>query len=111
MGDSVDELLVDFVGPKDSLYEGGKWKLRVMLPDDYPFKSPRWAKYICCVNNGQVMIPIKIDRVQFQTKSSIGFSMTWSNNSFSIGFTNKIYHPNIDFASGSICLGRFELPV
>ena len=38
---SVDELLVDFNGPKDSLYEGGKWKLRVMLPDDYPYKSPR----------------------------------------------------------------------
>ena len=41
VGDSVDELLVDFDGPKDSLYEGGKWKLRVMLPNDYPFKSPR----------------------------------------------------------------------
>ncbi|EIE26132.1 ubiquitin conjugating enzyme [Coccomyxa subellipsoidea C-169] len=62
VNDSVNELYVEFQGPKDSPYEGGFWRVHVELPDGYPYKSP------------------------------------------SIGFVNRIYHPNVDEMAGSVCL-------
>lgn len=62
VNDNIRELAVCLEGPKDSLYEGGVWKIHVEIPDQYPYKSP------------------------------------------SIGFETKIFHPNIDEQSGSVCL-------
>ncbi|XP_020891288.1 ubiquitin-conjugating enzyme E2 5 isoform X2 [Arabidopsis lyrata subsp. lyrata] len=62
INDGMQEFYVEFNGPKDSIYEGGVWKIRVELPDAYPYKSP------------------------------------------SVGFITKIYHPNVDEMSGSVCL-------
>ncbi|CAG7881196.1 unnamed protein product, partial [Brassica rapa] len=62
VNDDLHMFYVTFHGPTDSLYEGGVWKIKVELPDAYPYKSP------------------------------------------SVGFVNKIYHPNVDESSGAVCL-------
>lgn len=60
--ESPSDFYVKFAAPKDSLYEGGIYRIHVTLPATYPYKSP------------------------------------------SIGFQTKIFHPNVDEASGSVCL-------
>ncbi|PWN24990.1 hypothetical protein BDZ90DRAFT_234597 [Jaminaea rosea] len=62
INDSMQEFYVRFVGPSETPFAGGTWKIHVELQDQYPYKSP------------------------------------------SIGFMNKIFHPNIDETSGSVCL-------
>ncbi|KAG9135429.1 hypothetical protein Leryth_007189 [Lithospermum erythrorhizon] len=46
INDEMHHFFVHFHGPRDSHYQGGVWKVRVELPDAYPYKSPS----ICFVN-------------------------------------------------------------
>jgi ubiquitin-conjugating enzyme E2 H len=79
-------------------YEGGLWKVRVDLPEKYPFKSP---------SIGNLYICFKRKRVDWRMKSSGRFalgSIVLVFFAWFVGFQNRIYHPNIDEASGTVCL-------
>ncbi|KAL5982441.1 hypothetical protein ACLOJK_016512 [Asimina triloba] len=43
VNDGTNEFNVEFHGPKESLYEGEVWKIRVKMPEAYPFKSPSFS--------------------------------------------------------------------
>uniref|UniRef100_A0A0D3EGL7 UBC core domain-containing protein n=1 Tax=Brassica oleracea var. oleracea TaxID=109376 RepID=A0A0D3EGL7_BRAOL len=58
VNDDLHMFYVTFHGPTDR----GVWKIKVELPEAYPYKS------------------------------------------LSVGFVNKIYHPNVDESSGAVCL-------
>lgn len=71
-------------------YEGGVWKVRVDLPDKYPFKSPSIGiKHL----NSPYTVKKKKNSRQLKNvgkKSAFFFFLS--------GFMNKIFHPNIDEA-------------
>ena len=41
VGDSVDTLEANIVGPPDTPYSGGVFKLEILIPDRYPFEPPK----------------------------------------------------------------------
>ena len=65
-------------------YEGGVWKVRVDLPEKYPFKSPSIGKSFCY---------IEICNYMLCNEFAIGKQRKCGGVS---GFMNRIYHPNID---------------
>lgn len=72
-GGPLDESLkiweVIIPGPLDSPFEGGNFKVKITLPDDYPNSPPN-----CC-------------------------------------FLTKVFHPNINFVSGAICVNFLKKTV
>ena len=77
-------------------YEGGAWRVHVQLPEDYPYKV------------GLLCFAPPLSSPAAQSRVS-GVSLRRSlppaaEQSPSIGFTNKMFHPNVDESSGAVCL-------
>ena len=68
IGDDFKDWEVTIPGPKDSPFEGGKFKVKISIPDDYPNSPP------------------------------------------SCYFLTKVFHPNISFQTGSICVNFLKKP-
>lgn len=71
-----------FMSPP-AAYEGGVWKVRVDLPEKYPFKSPSIGPKPSLGRN--------LSRALHSTMFTHLFLLL-------TGFMNKIFHPNIDEA-------------
>lgn len=71
-------------------YEGGVWKVRVDLPDKYPFKSPS-------IGIKHLNSPYTVKKKNSRQLKNVGKKICIFFL-FLSGFMNKIFHPNIDEA-------------
>ena len=55
--DNKDTIYVDIDGPKDTIYEKGKWTISIMFSKDYPYKSV--LKYF---QNREVPLKVRFPR-------------------------------------------------
>lgn len=78
----ISDLEATIDGPTGTPYEGGVFKLSVLLPDRYPHEPPK----------------VKVLRAQTVTPI-----VTFAQ------FVTPIYHPNID-SEGRICLDTLSMP-
>ncbi|VEL19290.1 unnamed protein product [Protopolystoma xenopodis] len=60
-GDNIMHLLGTIVGPPDTPYEGAKYELDIVIPDNYPFVPPKlfehflWINKALCLNRAAAM--------------------------------------------------------
>ena len=67
-----------FIGPSDSPYEGGTYRLNIVLPKDFPFKPPRFTFSLKVYHpqiNGNVHIDLNIFKDQWSPALTIVTSL------------------------------------
>lgn len=91
VNDRVGEFLVEFHGPRDSPYQDGTWKVRVKLPDEYPYDPPsiRFVNRIFHPNIGELSGTVCLDVLR----------QTWSPmfdliNVFDVFLPQLLLYPN-----------------
>lgn len=85
IGGPIDDTLkiweVVIPGPKDSPFEGGKFKVKISFPEDYP-NSPPYCKFLTKVFHPNISFNDGSICANFLKKSSNGIpdeSHTWTN--------------------------------
>ncbi|OWM88600.1 hypothetical protein CDL15_Pgr002367 [Punica granatum] len=91
--DNMRYFNVMILGPTQSPYEGGVFKLELFLPEEYPMAAPKIAvSSVTIAVQNLVVITLSLSAVRAVISSLI-----------QVRFLTKIYHPNID-KLGRICL-------
>ncbi|CAL9086042.1 unnamed protein product [Musa acuminata var. zebrina] len=111
--DNMRYFNVMILGPTQSPYEGGVFKLELFLPEEYPMAAPKSCPLLAlgfissCHMAGQQKLYYLYIGVSCSLQSlSVGASLIYLTNPsiiFSLSlkqvrFLTKIYHPNIDKA-------------
>ena len=70
-GDTIWNIIMD--GPKDSPYMGGKFKIRIAFPDNYPIKPPKFEFLtpICHINIHNTEICLSSIKSKYKSNYSI----------------------------------------
>ncbi|KAH7544030.1 hypothetical protein JRO89_XS15G0088400 [Xanthoceras sorbifolium] len=90
--DNMRYFNVMILGPSQSPYEGGVFKLELFLPEEYPMAAP---KSLFGLASGWMLEQFPLRSLSISYHSLV--------LEFEVRFLTKIYHPNID-KLGRICL-------
>lgn len=84
---NISEIEAAFEGPNDTPYTSGRFKLRISIPNDYPFSPPKVTStkkpyYVCTCTPNIKLLPL-----------------------IQVRMITKVFHPNIS-SKGVVCLDR-----
>jgi len=83
-------------GPEGTPYATKFYRLKLVLPSDYPNSPPRYAQFFI-IHNEDVM----------NQSTFYSFILAFISNRRGF-FLTKIYHPNVDMSSGAICVNTLK---
>ncbi|XP_034950238.1 ubiquitin-conjugating enzyme E2 T-like [Chelonus insularis] len=93
--DNLNHLITTIMGPKDSPYEGGLFKLDVKIEDSYPFEPPR-IKFITPVYHPNIDTSGRICMDLLKMPPKGGWNPTLTLENIFVAVQLLLSHPNPD---------------
>ena len=87
LGSCLNDIVVKFYGPKETPYEGGVWKVRVHLSEQYPYKPPqiRFLNKIFHPNISEMFGIVCMDVI----------NQTWRSESYDLSMIFEYFLPQL----------------